>query len=179
MKAAAAIGMAFCGLFIATAAPAQTKAVVDAGVEDTLKQFNRLDPRHEQLEDSAAGILIFPQITKGGIALAAEYGQGALQIKHSTVAYYSIAATSIGLTAGMASHSEILMFMTEEALANFTKSQGWSVGADTGIALISKGKAGDYDSNTLKKPILAFIFNEKGVLADISLEGSKINKIRK
>jgi lipid-binding SYLF domain-containing protein len=69
--------------------------------------------------------------------------------------------------------------MTQEALNRFMKSQKWSIGAGTGIALISKGAAGDYDTNTLKKPILGFVFYEKGLMADLSLEGSKINKVNK
>ncbi len=173
--AAAALG----ALLASGASLAQTKAAIDASVQETIDQFNSLDPRHEPLENKAAGVLIFPQVTKGGIALAAGYGAGALQVNRVTVAYYSIASTSFGLTAGMAMHSEIVMFMTQDALDAFTKSRGWSIGAKTGIALISKGMAGDYDSATLKKPILAFIFNQKGLMADLSLEGSKIKKIRK
>jgi lipid-binding SYLF domain-containing protein len=125
----------------------------------------------------AVGMLIFPQITKGGVALAAEYGRGALQIGGATVGYYSLAATSIGITAGMATRSEIILFMTQNALDRFMKSRGWSIGADTGIAVISKGMAGDYDTNTLKKPILGFVFGETGLIADLSLEGSRIQKI--
>ena len=93
--------------------------------------------------------------------------------------YYSLASTSVGLTAGMATRSEIILFMTQSALDRFMKSRGWSVGADTGIALISKGAAGDYDTNTLKKPILGFVFGEKGLIADLSVEGSRIQKIDK
>lgn len=172
-------GFALWALLASAASPAQTKAAIDVNVAEALKQFNLLNPRHEDLETRAAGILIFPQVTKGGIALAAEYGAGVLQIHRTTVAYYSIASTSVGLTAGMATHSEIVMFMTQEALDRFMKSQGWSIGADTGIALISKGVGGDYDSSTLQKPILGFIFGEKGLIADLSLEGSKINRIYK
>jgi lipid-binding SYLF domain-containing protein len=174
-----AIGTACCALFTSAASPAQSTSAIDAGVQQALQQFNLLDPRHMDLEKRAAGILIFPQITKGGVALAAEYGRGALQIGGATVGYYSLASTSVGLTAGMATRSEIILFMTQSALDRFMKSRGWSVGADTGIALISKGAAADYDSNTLKKPILGFVFGEKGLIADLSVEGSRIQKIDK
>jgi lipid-binding SYLF domain-containing protein len=174
-----ATGIALCGLLTGGVSLAQSKSALDVSVQEVVRQFNLLDPRHEQLEKRAAGMLIFPQVTKGGIAVAAEYGQGVLQINRITVGYYSVASTSVGLTAGMATHSEIVLFMTQEALDKFTNGPGWSIGADTGIALISKGVADDYDSDALKKPILGFIFGEKGLIADLSLEGSKISKISK
>jgi len=71
------------------------------------------------------------------------------------------------------------MFMTQESLDKFTSSKGWSIGADTGIALASQGAGGKYDSQTLQKPILGFVFSEKGLMGDLSLEGSNINKIEK
>jgi lipid-binding SYLF domain-containing protein len=83
------------------------------------------------------------------------------------------------LTLGIAKHSEIIMFMTPEALDKFTQSKGWTIGADAAIAVVSKGAGGQYDSETLKKPILGFVFNEKGLLGDLSLEGSKITKLDK
>jgi lipid-binding SYLF domain-containing protein len=176
---ALALALALVTQLMATKSVAQTKAVLDAAVPETVRQFNLLDPRHEELARSAAGILIFPQITKGGIALASEYGEGALQIQGTTVDYYSFASASVGLTAGMATRSEIILFMTADALDNFKKSKGWSIGADTGIAVISKGMTNDYGSASLQKPILVFMFGEKGLIADLSLSGSKIKKIRK
>jgi lipid-binding SYLF domain-containing protein len=172
-----AIGIACWALFTSAASLAQSRAAIDAGVQQALQQFNLLNPRHMDLEKRAAGILIFPQITKGGVALAAEYGRGVLQINGATVGYYSLASASLGLTAGMATRSEIILFMTQDALDRFMKSRGWSIGADTGFALISKGMAGDYDTNTLKRPILGFVFGERGLIADLSLEGSKIQKV--
>jgi lipid-binding SYLF domain-containing protein len=174
-----AVGIACCALFTSAACLAQRKAAIDASVENAVQQFVLLDPRNENLMKRAAGVLIFPQIAKGGVALAAEYGEGVLQVNGATVGYYSLASASVGLTAGMATHSEMILFMTPEVLDKFLKSRGWSIGAETGFALISKGATGDYDSNTLKKPVLGFMFGEKGVMADLSFEGSKINKIAK
>lgn len=174
-----ALGLILLALGMATRAQAQTKAVLDAGAAETVRQFNLLDPRHGELENKAAGILIFPNVTKGGVGLASEYGEGLLKVNGTTVGYYSVTSASVGLTAGMATHSEIILFMTPEALDKFTKSKGWSIGANTGIAVISKGKAGDYASASLRKPVLVFVFAERGLIADLSLQGSKINKIAK
>jgi lipid-binding SYLF domain-containing protein len=169
----AALGLAICGPGFA-----QTKEVLDAGAAETVKQFNLLGSGHEDLLRKAAGILIFPQVIKGGIAVASEYGEGVLQVDGKTVDYYSVAAASVGLTAGMATHSEIALFMTPEALEKFRNSKGWSIGADTGIAVVSKGMAEDR-ALELKKPVLVFLFAEKGLMADLSLRGTKINKIKK
>lgn len=174
-------GSAFAFLALIGTSPcfAQSKAAIDDSVQMAVAQFNRLDAKHERLEHRAAGILIFPQVTKGGIALASEFGEGVLQIHGTTVAYYSIASVSVGLTAGMATHGELFMFMTQNALDRFRNSRGWSIGADNSIAFVSKGVSDDYDSNTLKKPILGFAFAEKGLIADISLEESKVTRIDK
>ena len=168
-----------CALFTGSSCVAQSKEAIDANVEQALRQFDLLDHRHASLVKAAAGVLVFPQVTKGGVAIAAEYGEGALEINGITVGYYRLASASLGLTAGMATRSEIILFMTQEALDKFKRSRGWSIGAETGIAVISRGAAGDYDSNTSKKPILGFAFGEKGLIADLSFEGSRIKSINK
>ena len=174
-----ATGMALALTLSSLPCAAQTKEALDAGVLETVKQFEVLDPRHRQLERQAAGMLVFPQIIKGGIGLASEYGAGSLWMGGSAVDYYSVASASFGLTAGMASHSEVILFMTQDALDKFTRSRGWSVGADTGVVLVTKGMMDDYETYKRGKPVLVFWFAEKGLLADLSLQGTKVNKIAK
>jgi lipid-binding SYLF domain-containing protein len=157
---------------------AATKAEIDQRVSTTLTEFNALSPANESLGKKAAGVLVFPKVTKGGVGVAGEYGEGVLQVNGKTVGYYSIGAASVGLTLGLAKHSEIIMFMTQEALDKFTKSDGWSIGADAGITVVKMAASGEYDSKTQQKPILAFAFAEKGLIGDLSLEGSKISKIK-
>jgi lipid-binding SYLF domain-containing protein len=175
----AASGIAVTSILAATAALADTKPEMNVSVLETLKQFESLDSRNQRILTDAAGELVFPRVTKGGVGLAGEYGEGALQINGKIVGYYSVSSASIGLTVGAAKRSEVIVFTTGDALDKFTASKGWSVGADTGLAMISKGAGGDYDTETLKKPVLGFVFGEKGLMADLSLEGSKINKIDK
>jgi lipid-binding SYLF domain-containing protein len=157
---------------------AATKAQIDARADTALAHFFALNPKHKELADKAVGILIFGRVTKGGAGVAGEFGEGALRIKDATVGHYSITSASVGLTLGVARHSEVILFMTQESLDNFRKSEDWSVGADTSFALVSKGAAGQYDSATLHKPILGFIFGEKGLIGDLSFEGSKVTKIK-
>ena len=110
---------------------------------------------------------------------AAPLGEGVLQIAGKTAGYYAITAASVGLTVGVAQRSEIIMFMTQAALDKFTQSKGWTVGAEAGVAVVSEGAGGTYDSKTFQKPILGFVYGEKGLIGDLSLEGSKITKVEK
>jgi lipid-binding SYLF domain-containing protein len=123
--------------------------------------------------------LVFGRVTKGGAGVAGEFGEGALRINGATADYYSVTSASVGLTLGYARHSEVILFMTQDALEKFRKSEDWSAGADTSFALVSKGSGGQYDTATLNKPVLGFIFGEKGLIGDLSFEGSKITKIKK
>ena len=157
---------------------ARTKAQIDASADRALTHFYKLKLKHKELADKAAGILVFGRVTKGGAGVAGEFGEGALRVNGATVGYYSVASASVGLTLGVARHSEVILFMTQDALEKFRASQDWSVGADTSFAVVSKGSGGQYDSATLNKPILGFIFGEKGLIGDLSFEGTKITKIK-
>jgi lipid-binding SYLF domain-containing protein len=164
---------------VAGSAIAAPKAELRERADKTLDHFYRLNPANSGLEQKAAGVLIFSRVTKGGIGVGGEWGEGVLQVGGKTVGYYSVGSASVGLTLGLGRHSEIIMFMTPDALDRFTRSRGWSLSADTGIAVVSTGMAESLASTTLKKPVLVFVFGEKGLIADLSLQGSKINKIVK
>jgi lipid-binding SYLF domain-containing protein len=172
LAAAAAITVA-----LATVALGASRAELDAGVADTLTRFYAQDESHRDLAHKATAVLVFPHVTKAGAGVGGEYGEGALQVKGKTVGYYRVAGGSVGATLGVARHSEVVLFMTEEARDHFMSSRDWSIGADAGVAVVSKGTAGKYDSGTLNKPVLAFVFGEKGLIADVSLAGAKISKV--
>jgi lipid-binding SYLF domain-containing protein len=170
--------LAAAALAMSATSFAATKAQIDRRVSKTLVQFDTINPANQTLGDKAAGVLVFPRVTKAGIGVGGEFGEGALQVNGKTVGYYSVGAASVGLTLGLAKHSEIIMFMTQESLNKFTSSEDWSIGADAGITVISGGASGSYDTQTQQKPILGFVFAEKGLIGDLSLEGSKISKIK-
>jgi lipid-binding SYLF domain-containing protein len=173
----AAASFAAVALLLSSVSFAATKAEIDERVHVTMQQFYKLNPAHRDLVSRAKGVLVFPKITKGGVGVGGQFGEGALRIDGKNVAYYSISSASVGLTLGLAKHKEVILFMTQETLDKFTTSHGWSVGADTGVAVLSKGAGGDYDTQTLQRPILGFVFGEKGLIGDVSLEGSKVNKL--
>jgi lipid-binding SYLF domain-containing protein len=179
LKALTAVtGLTILGLAASSACFATTKAQLTARSDRTLEHFYTMNPANRHLADKAAGILIFSRVTKGGIGVAGEYGEGVLEVNGGAVNYYSVGSASLGLTLGVGRHSEIIMFMTRDALAQFQNSQGWSVGADTAIAVVSTGAGGQYDSATLDKPIIGFVFRQKGLIGDLSFEGSKITQIK-
>jgi lipid-binding SYLF domain-containing protein len=162
----------------ATLSFAATKADIDKDVVTSLSDFNALHASNAGLVKKASGVLVFPHITKGGVGVAGEFGEGILQVKGKTVGYYSVAGASIGLTLGAAKRSEIIMFMTQDSLDKFTNSDGWSIGADARVTVVTAKATADYDSLTDKTPILAFAFAEKGLIGDLSVDGSKITKIK-
>jgi lipid-binding SYLF domain-containing protein len=174
-----AVGVAVAALLLSAVSFGATKDQIDTRVQNTLTQFYQLNPANQDLVARAKGILVFSGVTKAGAGVAGEFGEGALQVKGQNVGYYSLSSASVGVTLGVAKHDEIIMFMTQEALDKFTSTKGWAVGADTGIAVMSKGAGGVYDTKTLQRPILGFVFAEKGLIADVSLDGSKITQLNK
>jgi lipid-binding SYLF domain-containing protein len=166
------------GVLAATAVLALDTAALDKEVSATLERFYALSKNNQFLEQNAAAALVFPTITKAGAGVGGEHGDGALLEKGKTVGYYSISGASIGLTLGVSQHSQVILFNTAEARDKFLKSSNWSIGADTSVAVVKKGVGGTYDSETLKKPVLAFVFGEKGLMGDASLQGAKISKIK-
>ena len=164
-------------LLIGTVAMALDTAALNTQVSATLDKFYALSPQHKALADKAAAVLVFPDITKGGIGIGGEHGDGALQEGGKTVGYYSISGASIGLTLGLSHHSEVILFNTPAARDKFLNSHDWSVGADTSVAVMKKGAGGNYDTQSLSKPVNVFVFGERGLMGDASLGGAKISKI--
>lgn len=174
----AVTGLTLFALIVSVPSFARTKTEIDASANRAVARFYSFNPKDKELADKAAGMLIFGRVTKGGAGVAGEFGEGVLRINGKTVDYYSVTSASLGLTLGVAHHSEVILFMTRDSLDKFQHSEDWSVGADTSFALVSKGSAGQYDTTTLGKPILGFIFHERGLLGDLSFEGSKVTRIK-
>jgi lipid-binding SYLF domain-containing protein len=168
--------IAVISLISAWALAADT-AAIDKHVAATMDRFEALSAKHRDMVAHAAGVLVFPSITKAGAGLGGEHGEGALLEGGKTVGYYSISGASIGLTLGASRHSEVVLFNTQAALDKFKKGGDWSIGADTSVAIMKTGAGGDYDVETLHKPVLVFVFGEKGLMGDASLKGAKISKI--
>lgn len=152
-------------------------ASLDANVEDTLRNFHRHVRGTRELVASAAAVLVFPTVVKAGIGIGGEYGEGALLSRGRPVEYYSTASASIGFQLGAQARSIIIVFMTEQALADFKRVDGWKVGVDGSVALINVGVGGSIDTNRIASPIVGFIFDGKGLMYNLTLEGTKISRM--
>lgn len=160
-------------------ASADSAAEIEADVHATLTKFRANVGGGAELLSEARGVLVFPSVLKAGFVFGGEYGEGALKINGRTAGYYSLASGSFGLQIGAQTKSIILVFMTQKALHDFQRSKGWEVGVDASVALITVGAGGSIDTTTIKKPIIGFVMDQKGLMANLTLEGSKISRIRR
>ena len=158
---------------------AATAREIDVSVDVALERFNEHVKGSKEFMKTAKAVLVFPRVLKAGIGIGGEYGEGALRIDGKTVDYYNTAAASFGLQFGAQSKTIVLVFVQQEALDNFRSSPGWEVGADGSVALVTVGAGGSIDTTNIKDPILAFVFGQKGLMYNLTLEGSKFTKLDK
>jgi lipid-binding SYLF domain-containing protein len=166
-------------LLLAASAPgdAGTAGEINAGVNATLDRIYRQIPGTHALATRAAGVLVFPTVIKAGIGVGGEYGEGAMRVGGKTAGYYNTISASVGFQLGAQAKSVIIMFMTPDALASFQRIDGWKVGVDGSIALITVGAGGSFDSEKVTSPVVGFILDNKGLMYNLTLEGSKISRI--
>lgn len=131
----------------------------------------------EGLLDDASGYLIFPKVTKAGLLVGGEKGEGALVVDDETVAYYQTLSASIGFQLGVQFRSQIIIFLEDDALEDFRSSDGWEVGVDGSVAVVELGAGSAVDSSNYNQPMIGFIFSGKGLMYNLTLEGSKISEI--
>jgi lipid-binding SYLF domain-containing protein len=161
------------------AAMAASKEEIDAKVQEAIENFYKHTSAGRRLADKAAGMLVFPDVIKAGIGIGGEYGEGALLVRGGTVAYYSVASASIGFQLGAQVKSQIVLFMNQKVLDQFRKSQGWQAGVDGSVAIATLGAGGEINTDTMKEPIIGFIFSNRGLMYNLTLEGSKITRIER
>jgi lipid-binding SYLF domain-containing protein len=178
LSVAVAILSGFC-FYCPRAASAATARETDVSVDVALERFYKDVKGAKAFANAAKGMLVMPNVKKAGFIVGGQYGEGALRVFGRSVGYYSLAAGSFGLQVGAQSMDMIIVFMTEEALRQFEASPGWEAGVDGNIALIDIGAGGSIDTTTAKEPIVAFVFDVKGLMADLSLKGAKFTRLEK
>ena len=166
-------------LMLSTTALAASKLELDTRAKAVLEKLYEERPVAAELSKKAAGILVFPRIIKGGMVVGGEIGEGSLLVDGNPVQYYRITSLSVGVQLGGQAKSEVIMFMTNESLELFSGSDGWEAGVDGSIAVIEFGVGREIDTNNIQDPIIAFVFDNKGLMYNLSLEGSKFWKINK
>ncbi|HYM88547.1 MAG TPA: YSC84-related protein [Nitrospiraceae bacterium] len=175
-----AIGLALlAGVCGADSAVAATAKEIDVSVDVALENFEKDVDGAKQFLANAKGLLVFPKVIKAGVGFGGEYGEGALRINGKTVAYYNTMAASFGLQFGAQAKTILLVFLDEDALTRFRKSEGWKVGVDGSVAVVVIGAGTSLDSSKLNQPIVGFVLDQKGLMYNLTLEGSKITKINR
>jgi lipid-binding SYLF domain-containing protein len=164
-----------------SAAPPRSEAAsaadIDADVDATLHSFEGQIGGARELANKAAGILVFPSVVKAGIGFGGEYGEGLLIIRGRPGGYYNLISASFGFQLGVQERSVIIMFMTDEALTGFEARAGWKVGVDGSVAIVTLGVGGSIDTDKITDPVIGFILDPKGLMYNLTLEGSKISRI--
>jgi lipid-binding SYLF domain-containing protein len=163
----------------AAPATAASKEEIDAKVQEAIEAFYKHTSAGKRLAARAAGMLVFPDVVKAGIGIGGEYGEGALLVGGRTVAYYSTAAASIGFQLGAQVKSQIVLFMNKQVLDEFRASSGWEAGVDGSVALATLGAGGEISTETARQPIIGFIFSNRGLMYNLTFEGTKITRIQR
>ena len=160
-------------------AQAATAKEIDVSVEVALDRFKNDVKGASEFLANAKGVLVIPNVIRIGFGLGGEYAEGALIVGGKTVDYYNTIAGSFGFQIGAQSKNIIIIFMEETALTKFRDSLGWRAGVDGSVALIDQGAGSSVDTDNLQHPIVGFIFGLKGLMVNLSLEGSKFTKLIK
>ncbi len=164
-------------VILSTGLSAKAMNEIDAAIENSLKRFTEEVQGGDSYLEGARGVLVIPRMWKAGVLIGFEFGEGALIVDGVKVQYYKALTTSLGIQFGVGSKDLIILFFDDTAMDNFLYSSGWEVGVDGAVALFTIGAAGASDTITIKDPIIGFVFGQKGLIAGVSIEGTKFTKI--
>ena len=177
----AATGSFVLALLLAAVMPAPAEAAsasaIDRGVDNALARLYREVPAAKALARDAKAILVFPSVTKGGLMVGGQYGEGALRKGGRTVGYYKTTAVSYGLQAGVQRFGYALFFMDDAAVQHLNRSDGWEIGVGPSVVVLDEGAAKTLTTTTARSDVYAFIFSQKGLMAGLGLQGAKITPI--
>lgn len=157
--------------------PAMQRAEIDAGIDSTLDRMYSQVRGSRELASKAEAVLVFPRVIAAGLVVGGEYGKGGLRAHDVRSGYYSMTSMSVGLQAGAQSKAVVILFMTREALTKFQNSKGWTAGVDASVALLKVGANGEIDTTTGTHPVQAMVITNAGLMANLSIEGTKISPL--
>jgi len=161
-----------------TSGNADKRRSINADVDSTLAHLYSTANGSRELVAKARGVLVFPSIIQAGFWIGGQYGEGALRVGGQTAGYYSTAGGSFGLQIGAQSKAIIFLFMTQDALDRFRNSEGWAAGVDATVAVVKVGANGNIDTSTATAPVQAFVLTNAGLMAGVSLEGTKVTRLK-
>jgi lipid-binding SYLF domain-containing protein len=156
---------------------ADTKREIDDGYRSTLDRLYETTPGSRELIAKAHGVLIFPHVLAAGFVVGGAYGEGELRSGGKVVDYYRTTTGSLGLQVGAQSRALIFVFLTQDAYDKFRAGNGWAGGVDASVAVLKTGANGAIDVNAARAPTVAFMMTNAGLMADLSIEGTKVTRI--
>jgi lipid-binding SYLF domain-containing protein len=159
------------------AALAASASAIDRDAKASLAQLYNNTPGAKALADKAVAVLVFPSIVKGGFIIAGQFGDGALRKNGKAAAYYRSLALSYGYQAGIQAYGYVLFFMDDASLQYLTNSDGWELGTGPSLVVLDAGFGKNLSTTTLQKGVYAFIFDQKGLMGGVGIQGSKITRI--
>ncbi|WP_201352964.1 YSC84-related protein [Hydrogenimonas urashimensis] len=166
-------------LFWAHSLHAASKEELTIEIRETIKRFDKEVKGGAEFLRKANGYLVFPNVYKAGFGIGGEYGEGGLMVRGRIVGYYNTVAASYGFQIGAQRKSLLIVFLTQKALDDFRNSDGWKIGVDASVALAKWGVGEDVNTIDFKDPVIGFVFGNEGLMYNLTLEGSKITKIKK
>jgi lipid-binding SYLF domain-containing protein len=158
--------------------PATRRQNIDSGVDSALATLFRQDPGAQELVGRARGVLVFPSVLEAGFIVGGWRGDGALRKGGKTVSYHRTTGGSFGLQAGAQSTAVFLLFMTDDALARFEASRGWTAGVDATVTLITVGANAQVTTATSQQPIIGYVLSNQGIMAGVTIDGSRITRLQ-
>ena len=168
---------AIASMSVMNQAVAATAADLDKDSQQALQTLYKADPVAETLSQSAKGILVFPNIVKAGLVFGGSYGEGELIQGSKVVDYYNSVTGSWGLQIGAQSYGYAVFLMTDKAVSYLAKSKGWEIGVGPTVVVVDEGVAKNLSTSSLKDDAYAFVFSQQGLMAGVSIEGTKISRI--
>lgn len=156
---------------------AAKRSSIDASVDSALSKLYEQVSGSREMTAKAKGVLVFPSVVSAGLGIGGSYGQGALRVGGRTDSYYSTTAASIGLLAGADSKAVYILFMTQDALDKFRASRGWTAGADASVTMLKAGASAALDTQTAQQAIVGYALSNAGLMANLSLDGTKVNRL--
>ncbi len=157
---------------------ASKRQAIDASVDATLSRLYSTVKGSRELVSKSRGVLVFPEVIQAGLIVGAQTGNGALRVGGSTVGYFNTSSLSVGLQAGAQSKAIVFLFMTQNALDEFRGSEGWAAGAGASVALVKMGANGAIDTTTATAPVEVVVLTNAGLMGDVSINGTKVTKLK-
>ena len=166
-------------LVLARPCIAEDAAGLEADARAALTKLYEVSPAAKMVSEKAIAVLVFPGIIKAGFIVGGQYGEGVMFKEGEVVGYYHSVAASYGLQAGIQDYGYALFLMDDSAVKYLNRSKGWEIGVGPSVVIVDEGMGKTLTTTTLKSDVYAFIFNQKGLMAGLGIQGSKITRVRK